>query len=213
MGATDKWKEASTLQNKVMRFILKVKGRTNISFMNGELNWLSLSGRRNMMRLRYWRKIILMKKTRSTKRAYQEEIKRGRINSWAHQTKRTLKKYNMEKYWKQQLPILTEEEALWNNTRLNSSKLRIYNSLKTKKNWDDILEEQDILAKAITLRLKAGANFLQIDKGRQNKTERKERICQGCKEQIEDEEHFLLNCKKYETIRGKMLCSQIGQKK
>merc|ERR1712228_900192 len=64
---TDKWKEASTLQNKVMRFILKVKGRTNISFMNGELNWISLKGRRDMMRLRYWRKIILMEKTRATK--------------------------------------------------------------------------------------------------------------------------------------------------
>ena len=95
-----------------MRFILKVKGKTNISFMNGELNWLSLKGRRDMMRLRYWRKIILMEKTRTTKIAYQEEIKKGRSNSWAQQTKQTLKKYEMEKYWRQQLPLIKEEE--WN---------------------------------------------------------------------------------------------------
>ena len=57
-----------------MRFILKVKGKTNMTFMNGELNWLSLKGRRDMMRLRYWRKIILMEKTRTTRMAYQEEI-------------------------------------------------------------------------------------------------------------------------------------------
>ena len=56
-NAKDKWQEAETLQNKVMRFILKLKGNTNLSFMQGELNWLSLKGRRDMLRLRYWRKI------------------------------------------------------------------------------------------------------------------------------------------------------------
>ena len=64
----------------------------------------------------------------------------------------------------------------------------MYNIRKAKKNWDDILDEQDILAKAITLRLKAGVNFLQIDKGRQMNIERKNRICQGCSKNIEDEE-------------------------
>merc|ERR1712228_741360 len=48
---SDNWKEASILQNKVMRFILKVKGKTTLTFMNGELNWISLKGRRDMLRL------------------------------------------------------------------------------------------------------------------------------------------------------------------
>ena len=125
----------------------------------------------------------------------------------------------MAKYWKQQLPIIKEEtwntlvekkiklkeEQQWNETRLSSTKLEVYNTLKTKKNWDDILNEQDILAKAITLRLKSGANFLHLDKGRQSNIERKLRLCQGCNESIEDEEHFLLKCKNYKTIREKIL--------
>merc|ERR1712083_947263 len=61
------------------------------------------------------------------------------------------------------------------------------------------------LAKAIILRLKSGANFLHLDKGRQSNTERKKRVCQGCKEYIEDEEHFILKCKNYEPIRKKIL--------
>ena len=125
----------------------------------------------------------------------------------------------MAKYWKQQLPIIKEEiwntlvekkiklkeEQQWNETRLSSTKLEVYNTLKIKKNWDDILNEQDILAKAITLRLKSGANFLQLDKGMQSNIERKLRLCQGCKEHIEDEEHFLLKCKNYKSIREKIL--------
>ena len=36
-----------------------------------------------MLRLKYWRKIIQMKKNRLTKIAYLEEIKKERKNSWA----------------------------------------------------------------------------------------------------------------------------------
>jgi len=35
---TDKWKKAEILENKVMRFILKLKGRTNTASMQGELD-------------------------------------------------------------------------------------------------------------------------------------------------------------------------------
>ena len=108
----DKWQEAETLQNKVMRFILKLKGNTNLTFMQGELNWLTLKGRRDMLRLRYWRKIISMKKNRLTKIAYSEEIKKERKISWAKQTKKILKMYGLEKYWKNQLPPIRESN--WN---------------------------------------------------------------------------------------------------
>merc|ERR1719273_612950 len=87
------------------------------------------------MRLRYWRKFILMEKSRTTKIAYSEEIKKKRTNSWAQQTKQTLIKYKMGKFWRQQLPLIKEdawnslvekniksiEEQDWNNTRINST--------------------------------------------------------------------------------------------
>merc|ERR1712110_410358 len=81
----DEWKEAEILQNKVMRFIVKLKGKTNTTFMEGELNWISLKGRRDMLILRFWRKVILMENERYAKKAYKEEIKKARTNAWAKQ--------------------------------------------------------------------------------------------------------------------------------
>merc|ERR1711994_1046806 len=70
-----------------------------------------------------------------------------------------------------------------------------------EKNRDNILNETDILAKAITLRIKSGTNFIRIDKGRHLNIKRCDRICQGCNTEIENEEHFLLKCPNYEKIR------------
>jgi len=58
-----------------------MKGNTNLTFMQGEVNWLTLKIRTDMFRLGYWRKIILMKKNRFTKIAYFEEIEKERKNS------------------------------------------------------------------------------------------------------------------------------------
>ena len=63
----------------------------------------------------------------------------------------------------------------------------------------------DILAKAITLRIKSGTNFLRIDKGRHLNIKRSDRICQGCNKEIENEEHFLLYCINYKKIRNNWL--------
>ena len=165
-----------------------------------------------MLILRYWRKIIFMKKNRLTKIAYLEELKKERKNSWAKQSRETLKFYGLEKYWKNQLPPVREskwnclvensikkkEEQAWNSERKKkNAKLETYNNLKEKKKRENILQEMDILAKAITLRIKSGTNFLRIDKGRHLNIKRSDRICQGCNLEIENEEHFLLYCINY----------------
>ena len=45
---------------------------------------------------------------------------------------------------------------------------------------------------------------LEIEKGRHRKIDRSERFCKQCNFQsVETEEHFLLECKKYDTLRQK----------
>jgi len=85
------------------------------------------------------------------------------------------------------------------------AKLEIYNTLKEKKDRKNILQEMDILANAITLRIKLGTNFLRIDKGRHRNIKRSNRICQGCNLEVENEEHFLLYCINYKKIRNNWL--------
>ena len=66
-----KWEEAEVLQRKVMRYILKAKKNTSNVALYGELNWKSLKERRTTLKLRYWRKVVRMKKERLTKIAYE----------------------------------------------------------------------------------------------------------------------------------------------
>merc|ERR1712165_203750 len=54
-------------------------------------------------------------------------------------------------------------------------------------------------------RLRAGANFLRIDKGREKGEDRDERICRTCLKEIEDVEHFILRYDGYTTIRNEYI--------
>ena len=55
-----KWEQAEILQREMGRRILGVKKNTSNAMVYGELGWWSLKERRDMIRLRYWRKIINM---------------------------------------------------------------------------------------------------------------------------------------------------------
>ena len=79
-----------------------------------------------------------MKKNRLTKISYMDEIKKERKNTWAKQTKKTLKLYGFEKYWKNQFP--PTRESNWNNiveTRIKEKEEQLWNQERKKKvlNW------------------------------------------------------------------------------
>jgi hypothetical protein len=52
--------------------------------------------------------------------------------------------------------------------------------------------------------LRGGANDLEIDKGRREKKEVKDRVCEECKGGVEDEIHLLLECPVYFYTREEM---------
>ena len=53
--------------------------------------------------------------------------------------------------------------------------------------------------------MRGGTNMLRIERGRWKGEKPEERVCQVCmRNQIEDEQHFLLECKMYESVRVKM---------
>ena len=51
------------------------------------------------------------------------------------------------------------------------------------------------------LDLRGGANDLEIDRGRQEKKPRAERICKVCKDGVEDEVHVVAKCNAYQEQR------------
>jgi hypothetical protein len=54
-------------------------------------------------------------------------------------------------------------------------------------------------------KISASAHSLAIETGRYSrpKMPASERFCKFCKNVMEDEKHFILNCPQYETLRGK----------
>jgi len=93
------------------------------------------------------------------------------------------------------------ENEKWEKERQMSSRLKRYNKIKKKKGIEKYLENKDVVGRSIMGRLRAGANFLRIDKGREKGERRDERICKTCLKGIEDEEHFILKCEGYLSIR------------
>ena len=57
-----KWEEAEVFQRKMGKRITGLTMKTANDVVLGELGWVPLKARRDMLRLRYWRKILHMKK-------------------------------------------------------------------------------------------------------------------------------------------------------
>merc|ERR1712083_521272 len=111
-GGKKNWEEAEKLQRKIARYILKAKQNVNNNFIEGELVWMTLKNRRIMLRLRFWRKILRMKKERLPKKIYRKEIEENRKNSWTTETKEILKTIGLQECWESQYTEETEEK--WN---------------------------------------------------------------------------------------------------
>ena len=64
-------------------------------------------------------------------------------------------------------------------------------------------KEKSKVRRQIFARFRTGSHWLQVQVGRFQYMERKDRICGHCAtEEIEDEEHFLFRCKYHENIRS-----------
>ena len=139
-GGRRRWEEAEKLQRKIARYILKAKKNVNNSYIEGELNWMSLENRRITLRLRYWRKILRMKKERLTKKIYRKEIKENRKDSWTAKTKEILKDIGLYESWESQYTAETaekwekkieetlenKEKEKWEKESEKSSRLKTY---------------------------------------------------------------------------------------
>ena len=94
-----KWEEAEILHRDYGRFLLGHQRYSSKAAIYGDLGWITLESRRDMIHLRYWRKLTLMKNTRLTKRIYKEDILSFKQNSWALQIKQVLYKYDLQTEW------------------------------------------------------------------------------------------------------------------
>ena len=75
------WEAGERLHHSFGKFLLGIGNRASNSFMYSELGWWDLTTRRDLIKLRYWHKIISMVNSRLTKKIFLLEKKERKPNS------------------------------------------------------------------------------------------------------------------------------------
>ena len=105
----------------------------------------------------------------------------------------------------QRMVDIFHQKALTSIQR-DDAKLRTYSLLKLKPGFENYLSEiKSIKERTALTKFRLSNHLLMIEKGRHKDLDRTERFCPFCPKSIEDEIHFLLNCKTYQHLRCEFL--------
>jgi hypothetical protein len=210
------------------RMILKCSPKMTNEAVLGELGWWTLKGRRDLLRLKYYGKIVRMGEDRLVKQVYAESRKRleeGKQSKWCADTKAILHNMGMGEAWTKQQwtteehkqwnslvwkAVNQKEEQQWKEHMMQKTKLRTYRTIKQTLTFEQYLNSKDRQARQTMTRLRGGTNELRIETGRYPITNRdrrlevEERRCLICMSgEIEDESHFVVDCAFYDDLREK----------
>ena len=112
----------------------------------------------------------------------------------------------------QRLSDIFHQEAF--STMANEqSKLRTYGLLKNKIGIENYLQiSMNPLIRQKFTKFRVSNHSLNIEKGRHNNIPKEIRFCPFCKNSVETEIHFLLECRTYKTMREELLSPIINNK-
>ena len=223
---SDEWAEAEQLQRNIARRVLRCGISVSNAALSGELGWMSLKGRRTMLRLSFWGKVLRMAPERWAKRAYvrsKEMLEQGgRVSGWCADTKRCLEQLGLQEWWtSQQVPddwkelvreaVLRSEEQRWLEQVRGNGKLQLYRLVKQDFGRELYLQCPDVQRRRLWTKLRAGALELRVETGRWERVSvggrqvpvpRYLRECEWCWAGVEDERHFLFRCASLESVRS-----------
>ena len=202
------------VHRKILKFVLGVsKCCPNIA-VYGDTGETPLSYKGYRLTVNFWHRVTNLPDATLVKKAMLENI-RLRTN-WIMTVEKlinqfkladTLGSHNLLKKGIKNKIDSNYCEA-WSNdlSRLESARMDFYRKLKTNFEFENYLHLEDFEKRKTIAKLRCSNHSLEIEKGRHQrpKIERIDRICRQCNEgAIETEEHFLLKCSKYESLREK----------
>lgn len=219
------WKEVEAIQMEMGWRVLGVSKLTTKEVIQGELGLGKMSSRRIILRLKFWRKIIKLKKKnrliykiyKERREEFQEGGKRDKKN-WCYWTWKFLKDLHLEHLWDNEKVeeeqnfdslvkklVRRKEEREWWEGMMKKSKLRLYRKIKDRLVLEDYVVELDRGSRRQLTMLRGGTNHLRIETGRWVGESEEERVCNVClSQEVENEIHFLLGCPMYVRERVKM---------
>lgn len=211
------WRDGESILHEMGRRILRCNRNTSKEVIRGELGWWTLKGRRDLLRLRYYAHIVLMKENRLPRKIYSVARALMKPRSWCTHIKRTLYELQLGEYWESEKidnafyriiskRIAQREELKWKEAMSKKPKLRLYRKLKTELRLEKYLIcSHHIEGRKIMTKLRSGTNFLRVDVARQENLLLEQRVCLICDTgAVEDEAHFLLHCQQYSELRNRL---------
>jgi hypothetical protein len=204
---TDRWKEAEAIQKKMGKRILRVGPKTSDAVVYGELGWWTLRGRRMLLRLKYWWKLIHMgSKARMVRRMYdcsrekceanEGKPKKNRVSNWCTYTKQILTELGLEDAWtsgevgtrsewdvRVRAAIQDKEQTMWREGMMQNKVLVTYAKFKKTLEREEYLEgNSDAFGRMGLTRLRSGNHCLSInvDRWKSPKSKREDRVCDQC---------------------------------
>ena len=94
-------------------------------------------------------------------------------------------------------------QSAFESINKQDSKLRTYSLIKASVEIENyLITTRNINARVCLTKFRLSNHKLMIETGRHQKVPKTERFCPFCHGMIEDEIHFLINCKQYDALRG-----------
>ena len=215
---SERWEEAEKLQIFAGRMCLGVGREVPNAVVMGELGWMSVQARREILRLRYWGKIVREGKKNHgslVHAVYREGRMRGeegRTKSkleWCVETKRLLEKVGLAEYWVNEevgeqnewallvkRMIFRRAEAEWRESIWRGGKrgmaltmLERYARIKKTLRSEWYLNRSRVWVRQ-WVRMRGGVQELEVTVGRRRAPQvpREDRLCRHCHHGVVEDE-------------------------
>lgn len=210
------------VQLKFYKYMLGVNRRATNLAVFSELGTMPLAIDALKLSIGSWCHVLNADKDVLAHLAYKENIKLK--NSYASKLKLLFYKLGFNHTWENQTTFSKKRLVFsfgkkmydcfcsyWNkclhddNNKPNGNKLRTYRKLKSNYEFENFLLldlEKEYISNFIRVRI--SNSYLLIEQGRHRNISLKERICPLCKDDIEDEFHFIMQCSILSEIRQKL---------
>lgn len=209
--------DLDSTQYQCLGSILNVLYNSTYAALRGELGIWTIKGRCAFLRLCYFKRLIDSNIVLLTKVAFMGKLNNDHMNtklsnSWWKYTKSLMLKLKLDNFfadifqvkcmstqnWRSLIHkrIHDSEVYEWTSEVQKKPKLRTYFLVKKHFKYEKYLDTPHSGRKFLT-RLRCGTNELRIDTGRRKNLRPEDRICLVCLQGVEDEFHFMCECKAY----------------
>ena len=211
---SQKLEHIDTIQNRAIRFYLGVHKYAPNLAINGDVGWISSRARRKVEMLRYWNRIMKMDADCLTKKVFEWDYANKRHSgSWNSDICKLFTGIQKTQIYdhKEMIDLDEVKEHLyeldrkeWKTQVKNVSKLRTYCIFKEEYNTESyVYSVYNRAHRSILSQLRCGILPIRIETGRYTNIPVEFRLCILCDENaIEDEKHFMFECKFYEFLRN-----------